>query len=74
LVDSDEEELGLRRLEVVERLAVSAGAQTAGAPCGRECGPTLGVGEDARGDLMRRSPEVCGQLRAVLDDDELDER
>lgn len=74
LVDPDREELGLRRFELLERLAVGADAQPAGAPRGRECGPSFGIGEDARGDLMARGPQICGKLGAVFDDDELDER
>jgi hypothetical protein len=74
LVDSDQDKLGLRRFEVLERPAVGADAQAARAPCGRKGGPTFGIGEDARGNLMARGPQVGGQVRAGFDHDELDER
>ncbi len=61
-VDPDQEELGLRRLEVLECLAVGAGVQPAGATCGRKCCSTFGIGKDARGDLMARGPQVRGQF------------
>ena len=52
-VDPDQEELGWPRFEVFERLAVCAGAQTTSTPCGRECRPTFGIGEETEATRWR---------------------
>jgi hypothetical protein len=47
-VDADERQFAVQRLEVIERARVRGGGEPGTAPCGRERGATLGVGEDAR--------------------------
>lgn len=72
-VNPEQQNLALNDLEVLESLGVVTGREPVGAISGRERRAALGIGEDARRCRMPRSPELGGELGAVLGDDELDE-
>jgi hypothetical protein len=73
-VDPDDQQLAMQRPERFARSRVPPCTQTSGAACRCKRRSTLGVGHDARCPRERSGPEVRDQLRAVLDDHELDER
>lgn len=74
LVDTDGYEARLQLREGNQRSFMLVLSQPAVATCGREGGPTLRVGEDARGCRVGAAPELGSELGPVLDDDELDQR
>jgi hypothetical protein len=74
LVDADHEQLGADRLEVLDRPTLTCRGESTCAPCGGERRASLRVDEEARRDGVSRLPQLGDQLRAILGNDELDQR
>ncbi len=74
LVHSDQEQFALERLEVGDCLCVVGRRETIGAAGSGQGRATLWVREDAGRRRMGARPELGGQVRAILNDDELDQR
>jgi hypothetical protein len=73
-IDTDRNQVFLQLLEDRECLCVLAFSQAALAPRSRQSSASLWMGEDAGRCGMAAVPELGGQLGAVLEDDELDQR
>jgi hypothetical protein len=74
LVDPDDEQFRAGRVEVLDRLAMAHRCETTCAPCRRERRTSLRVREETRRDGVSRIPQLRDQLRAILGDDQLDQR
>lgn len=74
LVDPDRDQLSLKRLKGLQCLAVTSAFQTPVTLGSRQCGSSLWVGEDTRNRYVSDAPKFAGQFRAVLLDNELDQR
>ena len=73
-IDAYGDQVFLQLLERRQRPFVRGLPQAALASCGRQSRASLRVGEDAGRCRMTAVPELGGQLGAILDDDELDQR
>jgi hypothetical protein len=73
-IDADGDQISLQLLECRQRQCVLVLPQASLAPRGRQCRASLWIGEDAGRRRIRAIPELGGQIRAVLDDNELDQR
>jgi hypothetical protein len=71
-IDADGDQIGLQLLEGHQCSSVLALPQATLAARCRQSRASLRVGEDAGRSRIGTSPEFGSQLRAVLDDDELD--
>lgn len=73
-IDADRDQICLQFLESRQCFSVLVLPQAALSPRTRQGRASLWVGEDAGRRGMAAGPELGGQVRAVLDDDELDQR
>src|ERR1035437_440990 len=73
-IDPDQQQLALQRVKLLARPTVSRGAQAPAPSCRAQRRTALGVAQDARRRAKRRAPQLGHEFRAVLDDQELDER